>query len=121
MALWPPAPPGINRKAGGFFSLNQRRIVKMNYLLPTEYEQFGIETATPEAWPSAATALINAHCRRTTLFIAQYVERMRLADHRYTLQLTYLPLAAVAPATNAITAARGRYSPSSVRRGDTAL
>jgi len=93
----------------------------MNYLLPTEYEQFGIETATPEAWPSAATALINAHCRRTTLFIAQYVERIRLADHRYTLQLTYLPLTPLAPATNAITVARGRYSPSALRRGDTAL
>ena len=77
----------------------------MNYLLPTEYEQFGLETATPEAWTSAATSLINAHCRRTTLFIAQYVERIRLADHRYTLRLTYLPLAPVAPATNAITAA----------------
>lgn len=93
----------------------------MNYLLPTEYEQFGLETATPEAWTSAATSLINAHCRRTTLFIAQYLERIRLAAHRFTLQLSYLPLAPVAPATNAIVAARGRYSPSAYRRGDSAL
>jgi hypothetical protein len=92
----------------------------MNYLLPSEYEQFGLETATPEVWTSAASTLINAHCRRTTLFIAQYLERIRLADHRYTLQLSYLPLAPIAPSTNAITAARGRYSPSQ-RRGDNAL
>ena len=93
----------------------------MNYLLPSEYEQFGLETATPEAWTSAASSLINAHCRRETLFIAQYRERIRMAAYRFTLQLSYLPLTPIAPATNAIIVARGRYALAAHRRGDNAL
>ena len=93
----------------------------MNYLLPSEYEQFGLETATPEAWTSAASSLINAHCRRGTLFLGQYLERIRMAAHRFALQLSYLPLAPIAPAPSAITAARGRYAPAAHRRGESAL
>ena len=64
----------------------------MNYLDPTEYENYGIEAATPASWVAAASSMIDAHCRRTTLGAAQYTERLRLAPGRNSVQLTYLPL-----------------------------
>ena len=81
----------------------------MNYLSPSEYETYGLEATTSAAWVTAASALIDAHCRRTTLAITQYLERLRLDPGRNTLRLSYLPLATVAPATTPIVAARGRY------------
>jgi hypothetical protein len=82
----------------------------MNYLSPTEYEGYGLEAATPSAWVSAASALMDAHCRRATLGVAQYTERLRMISGRNTFRLTYLPLCPVAPATSAIISARGRYA-----------
>jgi hypothetical protein len=90
----------------------------MNYLLPSEYEQFGLETTTPEAWAAAASALIDAHCRRSSLALTQYVERLRVSPDRNLVHLTYLPLTAVAPAVNPIVAIRGRYGASLLRRGE---
>ena len=86
----------------------------MNYLLPAEYEQFGLETATSEALVRAASKLIDAHCRRTTLAMASYTERSRITAGRNTMRLSYLPLAAA----NAITTAKGRFG--IPRRGDEA-
>jgi hypothetical protein len=82
----------------------------MIYLDASEYGAFGLEKTVPAAWITAASSLIDAHCRRPTLAVAQYVERLRLARGRNTVRLTYLPLATVAPATTAIVAARGRYA-----------
>src|SRR6059058_4336874 len=90
----------------------------MNYLLPSEYEQFGLETTTPEAWAAAASALIDAHCRRSSLAVTQYVERLRVSPDRNLVHLTYLPLAVVTPAVNPIVAIRGRYGASLLRRGE---
>ncbi len=88
----------------------------MNYLSASEYEAYGLEATTPSAWITTASALVDAHCRRITLALAQYVERLRLDPGRNTLRLSYLPLALVAPATSPIVAARGRYG--IPRRGD---
>jgi hypothetical protein len=82
----------------------------MNYLSPTEYESYGLEATTPASWVSAGSALIDGHCRRATLGVAQYTERLRIVSGRNTFRLTYLPLSAVAPATSAIISARGRYA-----------
>ena len=90
----------------------------MTYLTPSEYSEYGLETATPEAWVAAASSLINAHCRRATLMSATYTERKRLAAGRNTVQLTHLPLVVVAPATRAITAVRARFA--NPRRGEMA-
>jgi hypothetical protein len=90
----------------------------MNYLLPSEYEQFGLETSTPEAWAAAASALIDAHCRRPSLAVTQYVERLRVSPDRNLVHLTYLPLSAIAPAVNPIVAMRGRYGSSLLTRGE---
>lgn len=81
----------------------------MNYLAPTEYETYGLDPTTPAAAVAAASSMVDAHCRRTTLALAQYEERIRMAPDRNTVRLTYLPLATVAPATTPIVSAQGRY------------
>jgi len=82
----------------------------MNYLSPTEYESYGLEPTTPGAWVTAASAVMDAHCRRATLAVAQYTERLRMISGRNTVRVTYLPLTAVAPANSAIISLRGRYA-----------
>jgi len=82
----------------------------MNYLSPSEYETYGLEAITPAAWVTAASAVIDAHCRRATLGVAQYEERVRIAAGRNTVRVTYVPLATVAPASTPIVSARGRYA-----------
>lgn len=82
----------------------------MNYLSQSEYEIYGVEAKTPESWTAAASSLIDAHCRRPTLAVASYVERLRLRAGRNTVRLTYLPLAPDAPATSPIVSVRGRYA-----------
>jgi hypothetical protein len=81
----------------------------MNYLSPSEYEAYGLETTTPVAWVTAASTVIDSHCRRATLAVAQYEERLRIAAGRNTVRLTYVPLVIVAPAATSIVSARGRY------------
>jgi hypothetical protein len=56
------------------------------------------------------SALIDAHCRRASLAITQCEERIRMMPDRNTVRLTYLPLAALAPATSPIVSGRGRYT-----------
>jgi hypothetical protein len=82
----------------------------MNYLSPAEYELYGVDATTAPALVGSASALIDAHCRRATLALAQYEERIRMMPDRNTVRLTYLPLAAMAPATAPIVSARGRYT-----------
>ncbi|HWK31427.1 MAG TPA: hypothetical protein VNR20_04995, partial [Terriglobales bacterium] len=75
----------------------------MNYLQPSEYSNFGLDAATNEAFVTAASRLIDAHCRRATLAPQAYTERHRLASGRNTLLLTYLPVIS-------LTSARGRFA-----------
>lgn len=82
----------------------------MNYLQASEYLSYGLDATTPAALVSAASALIDSHCRRESLAVTQYEERIRLAEGRNTVRVSYVPLAAVAPATTAIVAARGRFA-----------
>src|SRR4051812_276287 len=80
----------------------------MNYLDPSEYEAYGLEETTPVALVMAASALVDAHCRRDTLGVVQYTERVRLGG-RGTVRLTYLPLAVGTPASSPVAAVRVRY------------
>jgi len=91
----------------------------MNYLTPSDYEAYGLEATTPPAWVTAASTLIDAHCRRTTLGITQYKERQRLTSGRNSTRLSYLPLIPVSPAVSPIVSARGRYA--TPRRGEISL
>ena len=67
-------------------------------------------------WITAATALINSHCRRPDLNLVEYIERMRLTTGAQTVLLSYLPLAPLAPATSPIVSVNGRYG--RPRRGE---
>ena len=80
----------------------------MNYLEPSDYAVYGLEATTPQALVAAATALMDAHCRRPALTVSTYTERLRLAPRRNTARLSYLPLAPVAPAATPIVTARAR-------------
>ncbi len=82
----------------------------MNYLQPAEYVAYGLEATTPAAVVAAASTLIDSHCRRASIGVTQYEERIRLAAGRNTVRVSYAPLAAVAPATTAIVSARGRFA-----------
>jgi len=82
----------------------------MNYLDPSEYQTYGLDAATPQDWVVTASSVIDAHCRRATLAVAQYEERLRIQAGRNTVRMTYLPLVAVAPAVTPIVSARGRYA-----------
>src|SRR5215469_16827379 len=89
----------------------------MNYLDDSEYETYGLEKETLESWVTAASALIDAHCRRPTLGVAQYSERIRL-NGQGTARLAYLPLAVADGAVSALVSVRARYGPP--RRGEMA-
>ncbi len=81
----------------------------MNYLESTEYLTYGLEAATDPSWITAASAIIDAHCRRATLGVNQYEERLKLAPDMNTVRLSYLPLATVAPGATPIVSLQGRY------------
>src|SRR5690348_17315485 len=91
----------------------------MNYLAPSEYRLYGLDATTVPALVGAASSLIDAHCRRVSLAITTYEERIRMRPDRNTLRLSYLPLAALGPATSPIVSGRGRYS--TPRRGECRL
>ena len=81
----------------------------MNYLETTEYLTYGLEAATDPSWVTAASAIIDAHCRRVTLGVNQYEERLKMPPDLNTVRLSYLPLVTVAPATTPIVTLQGRY------------
>jgi hypothetical protein len=88
----------------------------MNYLDPSEYEAYGLEGATPSSWITAASSLMDAYCRRPTLGVSTFTERIRLTPGRNCVRLSYLPLAKSGEADSPLVAARGRYAPP--RRGE---
>jgi hypothetical protein len=88
----------------------------MNYLLATEFESHGLEAATAQAWIASASALIDAHCRRATLGVTEYSERLRVRPGAFSVRVSYLPLAPLDPAITAIVKVRARYG--LPRRGD---
>ncbi len=91
----------------------------MGYLLPTDYCNFGLAADTTDDWVVAASALIDAHCRRPALSTTQYVERLRVVEGSQSIRLTYLPLALLEDAVSPLVTARARYA--RPRRGEIAL
>jgi len=91
----------------------------MNYLETTEYLTYGLEAATDPSWVTAASAIIDAHCRRATLGVSQYEERLKMPPELNTVRLSYLPLVAVTPATTPIVSLQARYA--LPRRGESAF
>ena len=81
----------------------------MNYLLATDYESHGLEASTAQAWVTSASSLIDAHCRRPTLGIAEYTERLKITGGAMAARVSFLPLTTLEPATSAIVKLRARY------------
>jgi hypothetical protein len=88
----------------------------MGYLLPAEYVQYGLTAETTDDWVTMASALMEAYCRRPSLMVTQFVERMRLTAGAQTVRLSYRPLAAAVGAASALVGVRARYG--RPRRGE---
>lgn len=86
----------------------------MSYLLPAQYEAYGLDVETPDGVVAMASALLEAWCRRPTLLAAQYTERVRLIAGSQTIRLSYGPLLA-----GALVSGRVRYA--RPRRGDESI
>jgi hypothetical protein len=88
------------------------------YLQPTEYQTYGLPSDVTGDWIAAASSIIDAHCRRTSLNPTQYTERLRIVEGSQTARLSHLPLCAVAPATSPFVSIQARYA--KPRRGQLA-
>jgi hypothetical protein len=88
----------------------------MAYLQPADYPNYGLPDGTSADWITAATALINNHCRRPDLNVVQYTERLRVTAGSQAVRLTYLPLTPLGAATTPIVSLQGRYA--RPRRGE---
>ena len=64
----------------------------MAYLQPADYPNYGLPDGTSADWITAATALINRHCRRPDLNIIQDKDSLRLTNAPQRIRLHYLPL-----------------------------
>ncbi len=84
----------------------------MAYLEPSEYAVYGLSADTADAWVAAASAMIEAHCRRGSLLATSYTERLRVRRPWGTAQLSYGPVVQV-------TAMQARYTPLMERREET--
>src|ERR1700757_1086089 len=82
----------------------------MNYLATSDYLTYGLDAATDPSWVTAASAIIDAHCRRMTLGVNQYEERLKMPPELNTVRVSYLPMVAVAPATTPIVTLQARYA-----------
>lgn len=82
----------------------------MGYLQPAQYASYGLSPDVTDDWITVASALIDAHCRRTSLNPTQYTERLRLVEGSQTARLSYLPLNPIAPATSPLVSIQARYT-----------
>ena len=80
--------------------------------------QYGLTAETTDDWVTMASAMMEAYCRRPSLLVTQYVERMRLTAGAQTVRLSYRPLAAAVGATSPLVGVQVRYG--RPRRGETA-
>jgi hypothetical protein len=90
-----------------------RRALGMVYLDAGEYVSFGLDVETGDDLVVAASAMIDAFCRRPSLGVTEYVERLRCGRGGGELQLSHAPLAAAAGAASALVSVRVRLN----RRG----
>ena len=64
----------------------------MGYLIPAQYEAYGLSADTPDNVVTLASALMEAWCRRPSLMATEYTERVRLIAGSQTIRLSYGPL-----------------------------
>ncbi len=78
------------------------------YLSAGDYATYGLPATLATAQVVRASAVIDTYCHRA-IAVTSYIERLRLPSGRNRVLLSYTPTVALAPATIAYTAARGRY------------
>ena len=88
----------------------------MPYLQPNEYVLYGLAADTSGDWVTTASALIDAHCRRPSLTLAEYTENIRLTAGSRTARLSTRPLAYAEGAVSPLVKVRVRYG--HPRRGE---
>ncbi len=88
----------------------------MGYLQPTEYTVYGLAADTSDDWITLASALVDSYCRRASLNVTQYTERLRVVERSQSVRLSFLPLASTAPAASPLVSVRARYA--KPRRGE---
>lgn len=81
----------------------------MLYLQPSEYEQYGLEATTSEAMVRSASALIDSLCRRPSLAVTQFTERVSIRPGTARVRVSYLPLCAAEGASSPLVSIRVRY------------
>lgn len=79
----------------------------MQYLSPSDYIPFGLSADLSDDLVTAASALIDSFCKRPSLGITQYVERLRL-ERRSSVQVSHTPLAAATTGASPLVLVRGR-------------
>ena len=79
----------------------------MQYLDASEYVPFGLSDETGDDLVTAASALIDSFCRRPSLGITQYVERLRFARH-HSVQLSNTPLVSAGGMASPLVLVRAR-------------
>ena len=79
----------------------------MQYLDASEYVPFGLSDGTGDDLVTAASALIDSFCRRPSLGITEYVERLRFARGR-SVQLSNTPLASATGTSSPLVMVRAR-------------
>ena len=89
----------------------------MGYLAPTEYVQYGLTAETTDDWITTASALMDAHCRRPSLYVTEYVERIRITAGAQAVRLSYRPLMPAQGTDSPLVSVRVRYG--RPRRGET--
>jgi hypothetical protein len=82
----------------------------MQYLNAAEYVMFGLSESTRDDLVVAASAMMDAFCRRPTLGVTQYVERLRRSHRGGDFQLGFLPLAVGSDGASPIEAVRVRVA-----------
>lgn len=82
----------------------------MNYIDPAEYLGYGLSEETPDSLVAAASAMIDGYCRRPSLGVTVYVERLRVGRDRQTVRLSHGPVVSADGVALPVTACRVRLS-----------
>ncbi len=88
----------------------------MGYLLPTEYVQYGLTAETSDDWITLASSIMEGFCRRPSLLVTSYTERMRVRPGAQSVRVSYLPLTSSDGVSSPLTMVRTRFG--RPRRGE---
>ena len=59
-----------------------------------EYVPYGLTAETSDDWVTLASSMMDGYCRRPTLLVTSYTERIRVRPGSQSVRVSYLPLGA---------------------------